>query len=316
MRALALATLCASLALPSAARADEPHAPAAAPPAHAAGAAPAARAAGAAPATTPSAAPQRRTAPAPTPGAHPAVAAPPRSGTVFAYPPFGYGSPRYVFDPFFYSFAPLWWGWGWGWGYYPLYPRPQYGYPPEQVNRIATRLDVFGGGTLRHGGGAAGLAVSAEGERFGVDAHFDGFFRGNRVAGAVGTFGDSTATYGHGSAHLTAAIVATDVARLRVELGGAFLTWPDTGPDAGLAVGGPDLGVSGQLGLVGPLAFEGYARFMPVPVPVVDVLAALALRFGPVAVTAGWRELSVHKSDENAERFSFSGPQVGVGFLF
>jgi hypothetical protein len=298
MRALAFVVFCASVALPSAPRAEEhPSAPAHAPRA--------------------SVAPRRAPAPAATPGAHPAAPAPPRSGTGVIYPyPYAYGYPRYVFDPYFYAFAPLWWGWGWGWGYYPLYPRPQYGYPPEQVNRIATRLDVFGGGTLRHGGGAAGLAVSAEGERLGVNASFDGLFRGNRVGGAVGTFGDSTATYGHGSAHFTAAVVASDVARVRLELGGAFLTWPDTGPDAGLAVGGPDLGVSGQIGLVGPLAFEGYARFMPVPVPVVDALAGLALRFGPVAVTAGWRELSVHKSDENAERFSFSGPQVGVGFLF
>jgi hypothetical protein len=289
MRALVVATLCASIAVPSAASAEESH------PARPAR----------------SARPPRAVA---APGAHAAVPSPPRApGTVHAFP-FGY--PRYVFDPYFYAFAPLWWGWGWGYGYYPLYPRPRYGYAPEQVSRITTRLDVFGGGTLRHGGGAAGLSVSAEGERFGVNTTIAGLSRGNHVAGAAGVFGDSSATYGHGSAHLTAAIVATDVARVRLELGGAFLSWPDAGPDAGLVTGGPDLGVSGQIGLVGPLAFEGYARVMPIPVPVIDALAALTLRFGPVAVTAGWRELSVHKSDTNAERFSFSGPQVGLGFLF
>jgi hypothetical protein len=294
MRALVVASLCASLALPFAASAQQEHHPAR--PSRGA---------------RPSAAPHRAAAP----GAHAAVPAPPAPGTKNAFP-YAYGYPRYVFDPYYYAFAPLWWGWGWGWGYYPLYPRPRYGYAPEQVSRITTRLDVFGGGTLRHGGGAAGLSVAAEGERFGVNATIAGLSRGDRVAGAAGVFGDSSATYGHGSSHLTAAIVATDVARVRLELGGAFLSWPDAGPDAGLVTGGPDLGVSAEIGLVGPLAFEGYARVMPIPVPVVDALAAVALRFGPVAVTAGWRELSVHKSDTNAERFSFSGPQVGLGFLF
>jgi hypothetical protein len=106
------------------------------------------------------------------------------------------------------------------------------------------------------------------------------------------------------------------VARLRVELGGSFLSWPDAGPDSGLTVGGPDVGVSGHAGLVGPLGIEGYARVTPVPVPIVDALGALSLRFGPAALTAGWRELSVHKSDVNAARFAFSGPQVGLGLQF
>jgi hypothetical protein len=298
MRAIVIAIVSASLALPAAASAEpEQHAPRPAPGARRSAASP-----------PPAASPQ--------PGAHPVVPAPSRApGTAFLYP-HAYGYPRYVFDPYYYAFAPLWWGWGWGYGYYPLYPRPRYGYAPEQVSRITTRLDVFGGGTLRHGGGAGGLSVSGEGERFGANASIAGLYRGNRVAGSFGTFGDSSATYGLGSAHLTAAVVATDVARVRLELGGAFLSWPDTGPDAGLVTGGPDIGASGEIGLVGPLALEGHARVMPIPVPVVDVLAALALRFGPVAVTAGWRELSVHKSDTNAERFSFSGPQLGLGFMF
>jgi hypothetical protein len=224
--------------------------------------------------------------------------------------------PRYVYDPFFYSFAPIWWGWGWGWGYYPLYPRPRYGYAPEQVSRFTTRFDLFGGGTLHHGGGAAGLALAAEGERWGMNLVFDGLYRGPGVVARRGSFLDSSTTYAHASAHFTAAVIATDVARLRFELGGALLAWPNAGPDAGLTVGGPDLGVSGQVGLVGPLAVEGYARLMPVPVPVSDVLAALAFRFGPLALTAGWRELAVHKSHVNAARFSFSGPQVGLGVQF
>lgn len=245
--------------------------------------------------------------------AHPVAPAPPRfaPGTVVLLP-------RYVYDPFFYGFAPLWWGWGWGWGYYPLYPRPQYGYAPQQVSRIVSRMDVFGAGTLQHGGAAAGLMASVEGERLGVDMTLDGFYRGRGVLGPgnVSFFRSSSSTYLHGSVHFTAAIVATDVARLRGEIGGAFLAWPDRGPDAGLTTGGPDLGLSAQLGLVGPVGIEGYARLMPLPVPVTDAFAALVLRFGPVGLSAGWRELDVHKSSVNAARFSFAGPQAGLGFQF
>jgi len=68
--------------------------------------------------------------------------------------------------------------------------------------------------------------------------------------------------------------------------------------------------------LLGPLGIEGYARLMPIPVPVTDVLAALGFRLGPVALTGGWRELSVHKSDVNAARFAFSGPQAGLRLIF
>jgi hypothetical protein len=255
-------------------------------------------------------APRRARAAAPAP--HPTVPAPPRGapGTVVLLP-------RYVYDPFFYGFAPIWWGWGWGWGYYPLYPRPQYGYAPPQVTRITSRLDVFGGGTLQRGGAAAGLMAAIEGERLGGDMNLDGFYRGPGVLGpGRGTFFRSSSTYVHGSAHFTAALVATDVARLRGEIGGAFLAWPDRGPDAGLTTGGPDIGLSGQLGLVGPLGVEGYARLMPIPVPVMDALVALAFRVGPVGINAGWRELDVYKGSVNAARFSFAGPQAGLGFQF
>ncbi|HEX9290661.1 MAG TPA: hypothetical protein VF904_14140 [Anaeromyxobacteraceae bacterium] len=248
------------------------------------------------------------------PGAHTAVPAPqyrPRYAP-YAYP-YPYGYPRYYFDPFYYAFAPPWWGWGWGFGYYPLYPRPRYGYAPEQVSRITTRLMVEGGGTLRRGGGAAGLALGIEGERLGFHVGLDGF----SPPGARSAF-DSSTIYGYATAHLTASLLSTDVARLRVELGGSMLSWPDVGPDAGATSFGPDVGVSGQLGLLGPVGVEGYARLTPIPTPIFDWQAALAFRFGPAALTAGWRELSVYKgsSSTNRSRFDFSGPQAGLGFQF
>ncbi len=317
MRALALATLLS--ALPALA-----HAQANGPATH-----------GTAPAPAPGSG-EARTAPAPAPGsgearAAPAPAAPttrsaPPSGAYRALPAPAYrprslpghvdpgvrpGYPRYLYDPYAYSLAPLWWGWGWGYGYYPLYPRPESGYAPEDVDRINTRLAVNAGVTLKHGGGAAGLTLGIEGERLGVHLGLDGLYPG------AGTYGfDSSTTYGFATAHLTAALVATDFARLRLELGGSMLSYPDAGPDAGLSSFGPDVGLSGSVSLVGPLGVEGYVRVTPLPIPIVDVQGALALRFGPVALTGGWRDFSVRKSDQNSGRFAWSGPQVGLGFRF
>jgi hypothetical protein len=244
------------------------------------------------------------------PRVHPVVPAPryrPRYTPPNAFP---VGFPGYYYDPYYYGFAPFWWGWGAGFGYYPLYPRPRYGYAPEEVSRITTRLLLDGGGTLRRGGAAAGLSLGIEGERLGFHLGLDGF-------SPTGNF-DSSMTYGYATAHLTASVVSTDVARLRVELGGSFLSWPDVGRDAGAIAFGPDVGLSGHLGLLGPLGVEAYARYTPIPTPIFDWRAALAFRFGPVSLTAGWRELSVYRSTSraNLSRFDFSGPQAGVGLLF
>jgi hypothetical protein len=74
--------------------------------------------------------------------------------------------------------------------------------------------------------------------------------------------------------------------------------------------------MSAQLGVAGPLAIEAYIRATPVPVPVIDGLAALVLRFGPFALRGGWRELAVKSSERNVSTFAYAGPQVGVAMAF
>jgi hypothetical protein len=255
---------------------------------------------------------------APSPGQHAVRPAPPRYAPRYgpiAPRPLRF-VPRYAFDPWFYGFAPVWWGWGWGYGYYPLYPRPEYGYAPEDVHRVVTRLQVVGGGTLHRGGGNAGLALGVEGDRLGFHLGIDGFYPGRRPGFGGGSVFDSSTSYGLFTGHLTAALLGNDVARLRAEVGASVFSFPDASPDAGLVSFGPDVGVSGQLGLAGPLGLEAYARVTPVPIPIIDVEAALALRFGPVAVKAGWRELSVRKTDRNLSTFAYAGPQAGLAFRF
>jgi hypothetical protein len=215
--------------------------------------------------------------------------------------------PTYAYDPFAFGAAPFWWGWGWGYGYYPFYPRPEYEYPPELVQQLTARASLGGGATIQ-GGAFAGGSFGVEGERLGFHFGLDELHASN----GFDSF-SSRSRYTHASAHLTVAAVATDVGRLRLDFGGSYLSWPDAGPDAGVTAIGPDVGISGQLGLVGPVGIEGYARLSPYPVVALDALAALAFHAGGFAMTVGWRDLSIRRSGPISTPVGFSGPQIGFG---
>ncbi len=257
-------------------------------------------------------------APAPlaTAGVRPAPTPP--SGRYYGGPYYGY--PGYYADPALYV-SPFWFGWSWGWGYYPLWgPRPydpRYGYVPEpryEPDRVATQLALRGAGAP--GGAAGGLSLSADGRFVGFHAGVDAI----AIAPPGGTV-QSSAALGFGSAHLTWSVVSEDAGRIRLELGGSMLSIPTGGayagaPYAGNVLFGPDVGVSGHLGLAGPLGLEGYARLTPVPIPVTDVHAALAFRGGPLALTAGWRAIRIDGNGTDAPSARFSGPEIGLSLMF
>ncbi len=288
-----------------------------------------------APRAAPAPAPAARAAPAPAPSAPPPAAAgvrpaypvPPASGAHGVRPAPGPGRPFYYYPrgaypyryyPYYaYPFyaAPLWWGWDWGWGYYPLYPRPPYPYREEQVRRVTTTLAIAGGPTRERlytngeHGATGSLSLAVEGERLGFHANISGFTLGNNFRS------DSTSAVAIGAAHLTYAIIAGDAWRLRLEMGGSMVSWPDTPYRQGPLAFGPDVGLSGNLGLIGPLGLQGHARITPYPNEVVDAGGALAVRLGPVAVTGGWRYLFVEGGNTLAS-YRFDGPEFGLAFLF
>lgn len=221
---------------------------------------------------------------------------------------------------------PFWWGWGLGWGYaplYPRYPRPNDGYgpqestPPLDPDRIFTRLSATGAGTSS--GAAGGLSLAIEGRTAGFEAGVDALAI-DGVTGVAGTTGSDNAL-GWGSAHATWSFVSEDAYRLRLEVGGSMLSMPATGAFAGTTWAGkvafgPDVGVSGQLGLVGPIGVEGHARLTPFPVPVADTRLALALRGGPLTFSAGWRSIQVAGNGTDAPEVHFSGPELGLSLVF
>ncbi len=352
MRSLIALLVAGLLYAPSAPRADDPAPPRARPapsraaPARSAGQPRAAAPRAAQPRVGPSGAPVRVT-PSPYYGTRPAPPrasaavkpAPPRVGTV--PPPYrpmpGPYSPRYPYRPYYpvypyypyypypafaVGIAPFWWGLGWGWGYYPAY-RPYVPYPPEvyvappdaSPDRTTTLLSLQAAGHTA--GGAGMLDIVIEGRHLGFQASIGAVGR-NRIHG-VAT--NDSVTLGWGTIHATWSFLSAPSYRLRLEVGASMLSMPDSGglvgePYAGTIAFGPNVGVSGHVGLIGPFGVEGHARLTPTPVPVADTRLAAAFRGGPLALTLGWRAIDVSGDRKDGPQLHFSGPELGLALRF
>jgi hypothetical protein len=163
---------------------------------------------------------------------------------------------------------------------------------------------------------AGGVSMLVEGRRAGLHASFDGV-----ELSSTGSVSGAGPALSLGRVGATFAIASAPSFRVRLEAGGSMLAVPSTGVYAGTPYGGttsfgPDLGVSGQLGLVGPIGVEAHARYTPWPVPVTDVRTAAALRAGPVAFTAGWRAIQVEGDGIDGPDGWFDGPELGVQARF
>jgi hypothetical protein len=188
--------------------------------------------------------------------------------------------------------SPFWWGLGFGWGYAPLYPRNPYAGEPGasyEPDPDAVHLRLSGTGVAASGGGMGGIALDVEGRSGGVNARIDALAKD----GVTGVPGGDHRAIAWGSAHVTWSLVSDEVARVRLEIGGSAL-----------------------VGLVGPIGIEGHARVTPFPVPVLDTRLAVALRGGPLAVTAGWRGLHVAGDGVDAPVLDLSGPELGLSIAF
>jgi hypothetical protein len=74
--------------------------------------------------------------------------------------------------------------------------------------------------------------------------------------------------------------------------------------------------LSGHLGLIGPFGLEGHARVTPFPFPIIDTRAALVLRGGPLALSAGWRSIDVNGNGVKYPEAHFAGPEIGLQLVF
>lgn len=221
------------------------------------------------------------------------------------------------YAPYYGYYRPWYYGWGWGYGYYPMWPRPVYPHPVEEVERVTTELSGIGAANTL-GGGAAGASLQLDGYSWGFNLDATGFFLGDQN-GDLMAGGATPMSSGMflGSMHLTYALLAGDSYRVRLEAGGSMLSLPSLADRDGALAFGPDVGVSARIGLLGPLGAEGHARLTPWPLATLDLEAALALRFGPLAVKGGWRDLRVATAPiDYAGTLRFSGPEVGLSLVF
>jgi hypothetical protein len=235
----------------------------------------------------------------------------PSSGTYPGRPYPGY----YGYYP-----SPYWWGYGWGWGYEPLYPiypeRRTFHDPgaPAPARLLGATLRATAG-TGSNDGGVVGLAFAVDGRHGGFDLAVDAFSpsRGGVMSGGLGGTQDA---YGLGSAHVAFPILEAAAFRLKLLAGGSWLTVPATTAGSSVDAFGFDFGVSGTLGLVGPIGLEGHARITPYPVQVVDLRAAVALRAGPFSVLGGYRVIDLAADSKTGPAARFEGPEFGLGVIF
>jgi hypothetical protein len=229
-------------------------------------------------------------------------------------------------QPYGYAYHPqhFWWGWGWGWGWYPLYgypapPPPVEGHaprPPQEADRIYTRFSLYGAGSTD--GYVGGLDFGLDGHYLGFDMDVNAIAQ-ESVTGPLHESESDPAAWG--TAHVTWSIVSERSIRLRIETGGSMLSLPESRfvagqPWSGSTIFGPDVGISGQFGLIGPLGIEGHARLTPFPVRVADTLIAATIHGGPVGLSAGWRWIDVAGDGRDAPKLMFRGPQVGLSLRF
>lgn len=260
------------------------------------------------------------------PGPYPSVPAPGHYGpTPYHYAPHYY--PPYHYSPFYWSF-------GWSFGWYPLYPAyPAYAYPvapppdgaplaPGQMapvppqERIYTRFSLYGAG--RHDGYIAGLTFDLDSRLIGFNADI-GALAWEPVTGPLHSSASDPVTLAN--AHVTWTFLLQRSVRLRLETGVSMLDLPDSAPLfdrpwRGNTLFGPDVGVSGHLGLVGPVGLEGHARITPYPQRIIDTFAGLTVHGGPVGVNAGWRWVDIAGDGIDAPKMMFRGPQFGLVLAF
>jgi len=224
--------------------------------------------------------------------------------------------------PVYYPHSNFWWGWGWGW--YPVYAYPVPPPPPGVVqpaphsdaSRIFSRLSLYG--AWREDGYVGGIDFGLESRTFGMNLDATAL-ASEMVTGPLEASGSDPAAWG--TAHLTWSILSDRAFRLRLEAGGSMLALPESPavavqPWRGSTIFGPDFGVSGQIGLVGPIGIEGHARLTPYPVRVADTYIGGMIHGGPVGLSAGWRWIDVAGDGVQAPALWFRGPQVGLSIVF
>lgn len=174
--------------------------------------------------------------------------------------------------------------------------------PPPLVH-LNLQGDSFG-----ETGGALGLYMALDGQRWGMDA---------RVTGIALTADDGSNDIDRLTlldAHLTISPWSNPRGRFRLEAGFASAHAPD------VIFVGPSFAAS-LAACIGPTPLDLEARIQVVPFPhrQVDAQAGLALHLGALNLRGGWRTLYLNDAghlDGVVHEDAFSGPYLGLGLSF
>jgi hypothetical protein len=160
-----------------------------------------------------------------------------------------------------------------------------------------------------------GTSFVVDSRRLGFDMAFDAFTPTSVDGASISTW-SSAGAYGLSSFHVTWSFLESRAYRVRMLVGGSWLSIPYSATSTGADSFGPDLGLSGQVGIVGPFGLEAHARWTPVPIMVFDGGAAAALRFGPFGLTMGYRWIEVASDARTGPAVGFQGPEMTLGVIF
>lgn len=216
----------------------------------------------------------------------------------------------YYGDPYYRP----WYGghYGWGFGYRPLLFGPTYTVveqrpPPQPEQQSPVTASLAAGATIlgSSSGTGAGIDLSAafEGERLGFNLSWSGLY----IPADDGSLDTDSIKLFNGM--LTYSIISRPEGRLRLEGGGMSAWAPD------LIVLGPGLGVSGVLGILGPLGLDASVRMTPFPFRQIDAQAGLTIGLGPVGIRGGYRSVFLDDAglvDGIVHTDLFAGPYVGL----
>lgn len=174
---------------------------------------------------------------------------------------------------------------------------------PAPLVHLNVQGDSFG-----ETGGALGLYLALDGQRWGMDA---------RVTGIALQADDSSRSEDRLTlldAHLTISPWSSERGRFRLEGGLASAHTPEA------IFVGPSFAASLEA-CIGPSPFDVEARIQVVPFPhrQVDMQAGLAMHLGVLNLRGGWRTLYLNDAgrlDGVVHSDLFSGPYLGLGFTF
>jgi hypothetical protein len=176
--------------------------------------------------------------------------------------------------------------------------------PPSIVSAIA------GDATLADHGSMLGVQASFEGSRFGFIGAYTGVLTPSEERDV---YGNSTVDVLHlAQARLTYALVSGERGRLRAELGAHLAVAPD------VTFMAPGVGLSGVLGLAGPLGIEARVFGNAWPYSQIDARAGLTLASAAIGVSFGYRVLYLNDhgvlgpANAGATSDFYRGPYVSL----